>query len=217
MPTVLASSITSRAGLLLEDDTYVRWTEAELLGWLNDGQREIVSLRPSANPKTVVAPLVAGTRQTVPAEAYQLVRITRNMGVGGATPGRAVRLTDMAVLDQQNPDWHSDTASAVVRQYMYDLREPLAYYVYPAAVVNATVEMTYSYAPPVVAAVGNTITLPDIYANALLDYVLFRAYAKDGEHPANASRAAAYRQSFENSLGLKAQADASSQPTTQGG
>lgn len=217
MPTVLASSIISRAGTVLADETYVRWTEAELLGWLNDGQREIVSLRPSANPKTAAVALVAGTRQALPAEAYQLIRITRNMDADGTTPGWAVRLTDMALLDQQSPDWHMETPKARVRQYTYDLREPLAYYVYPPVVSGTRVEMTYSFPPVEVPSAASAITISDMYANALLDYVLFRAYAKDGEHPANAARAAAYRQSFENSLGLKAQADASSQPTAQTG
>lgn len=216
MPTVLASSIISRAGALLADAAYDRWTQAELLDWLNDGHREIVSVRPSANPKTAVVTLAAGTRQAMPAEAYQLIRITRNMDADGVTPGWAVRLTDMALLDQQSPDWHMEAQKTRVRQYTYDIREPLAFYVYPPAAAGVKVEMTYSYPPATVAAVGNTITIPDIYANALLDYVLFRAYAKDGEHPANAARAAAYRQSFENSLGLKAQADSASQPTATG-
>jgi len=208
MPTVTAQTIISRASVLLQDTNNVRWPQAELLEWLNDGQREVVSLRPDAYPTVGNVTLVAGTRQTLPPEGIMLVDVVRNMGTDGTTPGRAIRKVPREMLDTHQPDWHSMTSAAATLHYTFDPKAPRTFYVYPPAQADRRVECLYSTNPPDVAAVGNVITLEDIYSNALIDYVCFRAYSKDAEHADNAARAAAYRQSFENTLGLKAQSDA---------
>lgn len=212
MALLTASYVIDGAALILQDETFVRWSADELLRWYNDGVREVVTLRPDAYPTTQAVALAEGTRQTLPTHADKLIRITRNMGTGGTTPGRAIRQVDMASLDAQQPDWHTDPAKAEARHFMVDVREPRTFYVYPANTGTGYVEMTYSTLPPVALTSSTVLSIPDSFANALLDYVLFRAFSKDGEHPANASRAVAHRQSFENSLGLKAQADGSSKP-----
>ena len=54
------------------------------------------------------------------------------------------------------------------------------------------------------------ISLDDIYANALLDFILYRAYSKDAEFAANAVRSNAHLTAFGSSLGVKTKIDASS-------
>jgi hypothetical protein len=46
----------------------------------------------------------------------------------------------------------------------------------------------------------------------MLDYMLYRAYSKDAEYAANAQRAVAHFQAFQNALGVKSQTEAVSQP-----
>lgn len=46
-----AKTIIDKASVILSDITATRWTTAELLGWLNDGQRELVTLAPQVNVK----------------------------------------------------------------------------------------------------------------------------------------------------------------------
>lgn len=62
---------------------------------------------------------------------------------------------------------------------------------------------------------GN-ISVPDIYGNALHDYIMFRAYSKDSEYAGNAARAQAYYAVFANSLGIEVKATVAVAPTTQG-
>lgn len=214
MPTITAQVIIDKAQIVLNDTLAVRWTEAELLGWLNDGQREIVILRPDANTTIGNIAMAAGTLQTLPAGGYQLIDLTRNMGAG-STPGKAIRLVPRELMDSGTPNWHASTASAVVSHYMYDLRSPTRFYVWPPATGGGNVEAVYSKAPTDVAAVGSVITLDDIYANPLTDYILYRAYSKNVEQPGAANRAAQARASFENTLGLKAQADAANMAATE--
>lgn len=207
MPTLTAGYTIDKAELILQDTTNVRWTVAELLGWFNDGQREIVMLRPDANPQRVAHQTVAGTRQTIPATGYQLLNVVRNMGSDGTTPGRAIRKVPMDQLDSTIPEWHTATASGTTLHYMFNPLEPKVFYVYPQSGGAHRVELIYSAAPADLASVGDVQTLDDVYANALLDYVLYRAYTKDNDSAGNAQRAVGHRQAFENTLGLKAQAD----------
>jgi hypothetical protein len=210
MPTLTAAHTIDKAELILQDTTNIRWSEAELLGWFNDGQREIVMLRPDTYVQTTSLAMVAGTRQSIPANGYQLVKVTRNMGANGTTPGRVVRKVPEEQLDASMPNWHAATAAAETLHYTFDPRQPRAFYVYPPAIANNTVELVYSAAPPPLAAKTDVQLLDDVYANPLLDYVLYRAYSKDAESTSNAQRALAHRQAFDQSLGLKAAADGAS-------
>lgn len=213
MPTITAQTLVDRAELIANDTTNVRWAASEWLGWLNDGQREIVTLRPDAYPKTAAMQLTAGTKQSIPSDGHTLLKITRNMGSDGATPGAAIRGVSASLMDSSTPSWHTTTGSATTLHYIFDPRTPKVFYIYPKPTDTAHyVEVVYSVSPPDVPALANVITLDDIYANPLLDYMLFRGYSKDFESASSAARAVAQRQAFENTLGLKAQADAAGQP-----
>jgi hypothetical protein len=210
MPTILASAIINKAEIVLQDTTNVRWSESELLGWLNDGQREIALLRPDVSNVTASVALVAGTKQALPSTGTMLMKITRNMGTNGTTAGPAVRKVPQDLLDSQRPNWHTDTATAVVQHYTFDLRTPRIYYVWPPSLGTTQVEMVYAAPPADVAAIGNAITIDDIYANVLINYILYRAYSKDMELAGNAARAEAALNLFNAALGGKANADAAS-------
>lgn len=214
MATTQVNNIVSRAGTLIQDATNVRWPQAELLDWLNDGQREVVLHKPEASVKNISVALTTGsTKQTIPADGVLLLDVTRNMGSGGSTPGNAIRLTTREVLDAQKPTWHTDAnALGYVQHYVYDTRDPKTFYVYPKAPATAWyTEVVYS-ATPTDCSLGGTIQIDDIYANALLDYVLYRAYSKDAEYAANANLAIAHYQAFANAIGLKTQSDMSRNP-----
>jgi hypothetical protein len=210
MATLTAQNLIDRVNDTLQDSTNVRWPTAELLRYLNDGQREIVLLRPDASVATDAVQLTANeTKQSLPAAGIRLLDVIRNMGSTGSAPGISVRLISREVLDAQLPTWHSDPGQATVKHFMFDSRNPKVYYVYPR--VHATtpvyVELVYSSSPADVAAANNTITLDDIYANALIDFMLYRAYSKDAEYAANSGYAQQHYQSFLTSLGLKGQTD----------
>lgn len=192
------NSIISRAQTVLQDVTGVRWPELELLDWMNDAQREVVMLHPQAGAKTTDVPLTPGSKQTIPNDGTQFLRAIRNVG------GRAVREVDRDILDSQLPDWHTESGAAVLH-YTHDPIDQRVFYVYPAA--SGSLTIVYAASPPD-STIGSTIKVPDIYANALLDYVLYRAYSKDAEATQNAELADRHLRRFVESLGLKSQVDA---------
>lgn len=213
MGTLTAQSIIDKAATILQDATNVRWTSNELLGWLNDGQRQIALMRPDASVTTGNVTLVSGTKQSLPAGGLRLLDVVRNMGVGGATAGDAVRLVDREILDTQVPGWHYTTASTTIKHFIFDGRNPKVFYVYPPATgTSPTVEAIYSVSPSDVAAAGNTITLDDIYQNPLLDWVLYRAFSKDAEYAANEELAKKHVSAFMAALGAKTEVDIATSP-----
>ena len=218
---ISAQSILRRVVETLQDKTSIRWPVAELVRYLNDGQREVVLYRPDSmvtNSTLDLDPL--NSKQSIPPNGSKLIDVIRN------TDGtkRAVRLTTRTILDAQSPDWHSHPNSTnEIHHYMFDPRDPKTFYVYPPAGSNCSVEIVYSSFPTDIqepadgslytAVVGN-ISLPDIYGNILQDYILYRAYTKDSEYAGNGARAQAHYAAFSAALGIEIKATVAVSPTT---
>ena len=209
-----STGVLDKAAIILQDTTGVRWPQdAELFLWLNDGQREIVLRKPDAYSQNLVVQLVSGTKQTIPAAGIQLLDVVSNMGTG-STPGRAITRIDREILDEQRPNWHSETASAETKHYMFDPRDPKTFYTYPPQhSTPGYVRMVYAAAPSDLATVSSAITLDDVYAGVLLDYILYRAYSKDADlTPTAPQRAISHYNAFLAALGAKGQIDATINP-----
>lgn len=219
--SVSVQSIVDRVQITLQDTTGVRWPVAsELVLWVNDAQREIALFKPDASAKNTTVTLVAGTKQSIPNDGNRLLRIVRNMSAAsGGTGARAVRIVDREVLDAQSPTWHDPTATgdaahgAIIKHYIYDDSNPINFYVYPGVTGSAFVEIIYS-ANPVSVTQSDNLDIPDIYANAVVNYVLYSAYMKDAEYVGNSQRAANHYQLFMSSITGKSQIDAVTNPNT---
>jgi hypothetical protein len=204
--TIAAQSIIRRVVETMQDNTSVRWPVAELVRYLNDGQREVVLYRPDSMVTNATVALAGGAKQALPTNGSKLIDVIRN--TGGTK--RSVRMTVRNILDTQSPNWYNLTGVTEVLHYMYDPRDPKVFYVYPpAASSGASVEIVYSAYPTditepadgaVYSAVSGNISLPDIYGNVLADYILYRAYTKDSEYAGNAQRAQAHYGAFQAAL-----------------
>lgn len=206
MPTTKAVDLINRVSITLQDPTFVRWTQGELLNYLNDAQRQVVLFRPDA--KAVNAPFtcVNSAKQTLPADGLRLISVLRNTG------GRAITKVDRSILDVQLPTWYETAVgSDGVKHYVYDALDPKNFYVFPKPAAAYQIDIIYAMSPVDIVIANHTtdtqvIGIDDIYANALMDYMMYRAYQKDSEF-ANLNRAAVYYQAFTTSIGIKSQAD----------
>lgn len=211
---MLISVITTRAKDILQDTTSIRWPEEELFRWISDAQREVVLYRPEAYVSNTSVQLTAqSSKQNVPTEAVRLLDVVRNMGSDGTTAGRAIRLVSREIMDAQNPNWHVSTPNAVIQHFIFDARDPKTFYVYPRPNAAVYVEAILSMVPPDITSNSQSLVVPDIFANPILDYTLFRAYTKDSEYAGNAQRAMAHYQSFANAMGIKGNVDTQFGPT----
>tara|TARA_R100000541_G_scaffold58126_2_gene69002 strand:+ start:235 stop:933 length:699 start_codon:yes stop_codon:yes gene_type:complete len=217
--SITVQSVIDRAQTVLQDTTGVRWpVVAELVLWVNDAQREVALLKPDASATNDTITLVTGTKQAIPSGGNRLLRVVRNMSAAsGGTGKRSVRLVAREVLDAQTPDWHDPTVAgdaahtAIIKHYVYDESNPRNFYVYPGVSGSSYLEIIYSSNPAAVAQNGN-LSIPDIYANAVMNYVLYMAYMKDAEYAGNAQRASSHYQLFTTAVAGKGQIDAMTDP-----
>ena len=216
--SILVSQILGSVTTLLQDASYSRWSLAELISWINMGQDQVVALKPDAMTITTPIKLAQGvTQQHLPdgTDAYQdpddntlraglkLIDITRNMGSNGTTPGKPISIIDRLLLDQCDPEWHSGHKSSTIQHYVYDEKNPRVFYITPGShsLVYVWVEIIYTAKPNRVAQVTDSIDLPDEYESILVDYVLFRAYAKSTDSQLHLQKAVAYYEAFNRALG----------------
>lgn len=185
---MLASSVVTRARLLLQDSAGTRWSDEMFCLWLTDGQTELVTLKPNAHTRLAAHTLAAGSRQTFAAtDAHMILDVPRNTG------GNAIAICPRETLDATEPAWHG-IAGTAVENYCFDPREPLVFWVYPGK-AGASVDVLYSAIPAEVAALSQTLALGDIYRAPLTAYCMYRALAMEDEAGAS-QRAAAYYQMF---------------------
>jgi hypothetical protein len=197
-----------------EDAANYRWSDAELIEYLNAGTRQIAGLVPEAN--TVETIEDTGTsrvaRQALPAGGIKFIRVARNYADDGTTPQGTVRYCEKDVLDSYDPDWEYDTTvkadgANYFEHFCHDSREPKVYYVYPVpAADNKKLAVVYSTTPTAVTLVADTFPLDDEYINGAIMYLVYRALTKESR----STMPDAYRkelwQNFMVALGLQRQA-----------
>jgi hypothetical protein len=216
--TITAQSIVADAHTNLQDLDGTRWPASELVGYLNDGQRLLVTERPDINAVTAPFTLVAGSDQVLLPTQVAFIDITRNSG----GKKRAIRKTDADMLDAVLPNWRNGALTAEIVHFIHDTREPRSFEVYPPAVADTQVELTASVLPVDVPAptapgllastVTGSIALHDEWKNPLLAYVLHRSYAKDAEFGGNAQLSAGWLSVFNGAIGKQLTASTSVAP-----
>lgn len=197
----------------LNDPEEVRWSQVDLLSYLNDALQAVALMRPDAYATTSSVQLSTGTKQALPTGGTRLLKVTRNMGSNGTTAGRPIQLTDMATLDAMSTAWHTSAGAGTVYEYCYDPAVPKQFWVYPGVSSTTYVEIAY-VAPPTAITNPRTTDLPvdDSLSPALREWVLYRAWGGDDESSPNAQQARDRRQAFLTLIGVKSQSDAAVTP-----
>lgn len=205
--TTPVQDVINRARILLVDPDGIRWTDTELVGWVNDAQRSIAVVKPNASATTASFACAAGTKQTLPADALYLIDVVRNLG----GTRRAIRCVARSILDAESPDWHGAAEVSICRAFAYDDRQGVTFYVFPPLAAATAIEVVYSTAPAAVT-LGGSLTIPDMYSPAVLDYIMYRALSKDVDYAANVGQAETYRVRFLETLGMRDMQESAHRP-----
>ncbi len=162
--TALIKDVLWRASVLLQDAApqFVRYTEREMVAWLDDAAMALAKYMPSSCSRLDAIKLKPGTRQSIerilaadckpgdgsepaaPVQGTSLLSVTRNMGTNGLSPGKAIRPTSRKMLDAQNPLWHMITRGSV-SEYVYDPELPRYFFVTPGVPADVAVWVEVSY------------------------------------------------------------------------
>lgn len=209
------SVILSQVRRKLNDPNYVTYTDADLISALNEALQALIGYRPDAAAKTDMMLLVAGTRQTLPADGVRLLKVIRNRGVSGLSDaGRAIRKADMLAQDALIPDWHTTTGQTTIDEYFFDPFVPKEFYVYPPAAVSPIIGIDISYVRVLSTITAGTDIFPidDYFAPAIQEWMLYSLWCGDDEQSPNYLAANAHLQTFANLLQTKVASDVAANP-----
>lgn len=220
MGTITGQQIADRAWTKLNEVTgsgATRWTPAEALMWINDGQREIVTLLPRANTVLATPLVVAGTRQTLDGlgltSGLHVVDVLANYTSAGVR-GRPITKIARSHLDELRPSWASDVWSEA-QHWVEDERDPKAFHIWPATYgAGGRVGVLYPALPSNLSALSGAISLGDEYAQALQWWLLASFLAKDQTFAKSPQLAMGYLQLFQSALGMRGQSIAGNSAAT---
>ena len=169
---------------------YVRWTQQNLLDYLNRALIQVGTFRPDAFTSSVTLTLVAGAQQTLPAAYSTLKSLDYNASTSNC-PGAPITETNLDLLRAffKKPCGPSGGAADYrVTSYAYDIRNPHVFYVSPPVPDDAAgLQVTGTAVSPapqyVIGDIGaNTvIAIDQKYENAIEAWMLYEAYSIDTE------------------------------------
>ena len=207
MTTTVTTVIDSVKTTLQETETEgVRWTNAELIDYLNDACRFLAENEPDAFSDNSEFECVVGTRQELPINATRLIDIVRNL------EGKKLPLftTEQSTLNCTRPSWHSENPTTQQELFFSDDRDPKRFYVYPPAKAGSLLEIVCTLNPRIhltkeAQDKETTMQMNDRYVPAIMNFILFRAFDKDSDSSGNFNRAQTYLRNAYTSLGIKMQ------------
>lgn len=191
---------------------FTRWTQADLLEYLNQALKEIAAYRPEAFAKTLALALVPGKTQTVPEG-------TTLRGFAADTNGNTAYSTDDTLLKAFGayaacpPKTVMKDGKVVynVKTFSVDSIDPKTFYVSPpvpsgvAITVQAQVD---GDAPEFSLADWNKeVAIQDKFYNSILVYMTAMAYKLDSESVVSVQEAQRLLQLFYQVMGVKYKID----------
>ncbi len=195
-----AKDVIERARIILQDAGADYWEQSELPKWLTDGRMQAYDLRPVLYESTDTVSLVGGAVQEVPGGSRYLFEVIKNVS---HFRQRRITLVEDETLSRHRPMWRSSTPAQEILHYLYNTNRPGQFEVYPPARDGVTVEVSYAKIPVEIATYNSETELKEegTYAQALVDYVLYRAFLKEADTvPAFHERAAQHYLAFQSAL-----------------
>lgn len=196
MPTTLVQAILGVRDRL--DEVSARaWTDPQLVSWINEGVGD-VARRTETIQKSATISAIAGTQKyTAPADMLRAMRATYL--ASGSNNKIALEFVDFNALEQT---WLGTGATVQATPYQFTLwgtPPALELWVYPVPSVAGVIEVFYYSMPVKLAsdgsAHGTALSVPEGYADLVLDYATFSALRRDRD-----ARWKEFRSSYEENL-----------------
>ncbi|PJC87840.1 hypothetical protein CSW98_01570 [Vibrio sp. HA2012] len=191
-------SLTDRVAIALIDKNYVRWSKENHVNSLNDAISTIVMMRPDLSIVVESVEVAAGQcRIRLPADAYKLLSVNHFDGI-------AIIPVSLSELNWKYPSWR--VTSGTPSNWVKHDTDELTFFLFPQPENAGVVEVEYSRLKKV-ADDEAIIPLPDIYEPLLFDYMMYRAYSRDGQNESEQAKANTHLQAFQLALTGKTQSD----------
>jgi len=192
-----AQTVVDLASVQLNDEDNDDWTESILLGYLNQAMKALCRVVPEEFTIVERVAAAAGAQQAVPANCMRLITVIASV-YGGVV--RGLTRFDRSYMDAIYPLWYNADASQP-RQFAHDQAvNSDTYWLYPPAPTSTSVDLEYVRVPADLD-LADALPVDDTFVPALVEYVLFRAYAEDKIHDGSDARAALHFQMFLTAVG----------------
>lgn len=193
-----AEVITEVRRIVQDQSVPYRYSDAVLLGYVNQTLKRMAVLRPDLFSDIVDIPTTPGTAvQSLPAGAIRLLDIFQ------VKDGPAINEVDRETMNRNYPSWMSEAPSIPVN-FMRHVKNPDRFFLYPRPQAGIVLVGEYAATPPDYA-VGDTVAiLSDVYFPVVVDGTVFLAESIDDEH-VQSGRAKLFYDSFVQQLGTSLQ------------
>lgn len=189
---------------IYHDADYDRLPLETYLSYITDALNLILLVRPDANAKYLDLTLVAGNEQAIPDDGYRLIDVLFNLD-DLDTPTQPITKVDRMVLDNSYPTWMADIGTEVYN-YIFDIKVPKKFHVYPQVSEGKKVRIAYSQSFPLITSQDQVIDIDEIFFTPIIDAVMFFLYRMDTESSEYAlNKAQFHAQSFNTALGIELQ------------
>ena len=189
------SEVISQVRQLVQDTgANQRYTDATLLGFVNQAIKRMVVLRPDLFAEYGEIATTANTPlQSLPSDSMRLIELYQ------VKDGNVLTEVNRESLDQGYPNWVSDPPGTPYN-FMRHVRNANKYFLYPRPMPGIVLLGEYAKVPGDYALDAQITALPDAYFPALIDGTTFLASSIDDQH-VNSGRAKLFLDSFTTSLG----------------
>jgi hypothetical protein len=175
-----------------------RYSDAVLLGYVNQTLKRMAILRPDLFSEIVDISTTAGSAvQSLPADAVRLLDIFQ------VKNGAAINEVDRETMNRNYPNWMQEAAGQPVN-FMRHVKNPDRFFLYPRPAAGVVLVGEYTKSPPDYLLTGTIGFISDVYFPALVDGVVFLAESIDDEH-VQSGRAKLFYDSFVQQLGTNLQ------------
>ena len=187
--------ITDVRRLIQDTKTPYRYSDAVLLGFVNQTLKKMVVLRPdlfavigdfTTTPNTVL--------QSCPSDSVRLMQVFQIKG------GDAVTEVSKETLDRMLPNWVNEAAGTPVN-FMRHVRNPNKFFVYPRPTAGIVLVGEYAQSPATYTLDQTIALLPDAYLTSVVEGTVYLSESVDNEH-VNSGRAKLFQDAFVQGLGV---------------
>jgi hypothetical protein len=190
---------------------FVRWTQNDLMDYMNKGLLEINNYRPDAFLETADLNIITGRYRQVLDPRYRLLKSIDAMSLtSDYSPGEPITQCDLQLMRafSKKPCLPSGGHTSFrILSYAYDVKDPKNFYVTPMVPIGfpTTIKVTGTMVLAPVAYIDPNVTvvIDSVYLTALGFFIAAKAFEVDTESATSQAESTAFYKKFYNSLGVK--------------
>jgi len=178
---MIVQDVITRVRRVFGDAAAVQVTDDDVIRWINDAQVEIVKRNDAALQKTDLIDLVVNQATYVMPTDLLILRSLR-FKYSSSLSFSALRYKNMQEFDDSVDGWDGTLYSAAPPQWFTMYEGKVILFPVPDQSMVDGLKVLYNQKPTDVVGLGDTLALPIIYHNSIMQYCMWQASLLDEDH-----------------------------------